>query len=66
MGKDQKPINPECNLQLSGTIFLLSCVRMRQGRAAAIALPRRSLSLPRTFIGLVYSKFELMKIKLKK
>jgi hypothetical protein len=35
-------------------------------RAAAVALPRTSLSLPSRFIGLVYSKFKLIKIKLKK
>jgi hypothetical protein len=34
--------------------------------AANIVLPRTSLSLPRTCIGLVYSQFELIKIQLKK
>jgi hypothetical protein len=34
--------------------------------AAAGAHPCTSLSLPRTFIGLVYNLFELIKIKLKK
>jgi hypothetical protein len=29
-----------------------------RGRAAAVALPRTSLSLPRTFACLVYSQFE--------
>jgi hypothetical protein len=45
-------------------MFPLSCVRER-GRAAAVGLQRTSLSLPRTFIGLVYSQFELIQIKLK-
>jgi hypothetical protein len=37
-----------------------------RGRAAAVALLRTSLSVPRTFIRLVYSQFELINIKLKK
>jgi hypothetical protein len=45
------------------TMFPLSCAR---GRAEAVALPRTSLSIPRNFIGLVYSEFELIKIKLEK
>jgi hypothetical protein len=35
-------------------------------RAAGVAFPRTSFSLQRTFICLVYSKFKLIKIKLKK
>jgi hypothetical protein len=37
-----------------------------RGRATAVALPRTSLSLLRTFIGLVHSQFELIKIKIEK
>jgi hypothetical protein len=36
------------------------------GRVAAVALLHTSPSLPRTVIGLVYNKFKLTKIKLKK
>jgi hypothetical protein len=37
-----------------------------RGRAAAVALPRKSLSLPRTFHALVHSRFKLIKVKLEK
>jgi hypothetical protein len=42
-----------------------STLRVRYS-ALAVALPRTSLSISRTFIGLVYNQFELMKLKLKK
>jgi hypothetical protein len=37
-----------------------------RGRAAAVALPRTSLTPLRTLIGLAYSQFKLIKIILKK
>jgi hypothetical protein len=36
------------------------------GRVAAVALPSKSLSVLHSFIGLVYSQFELVKMEFKK
>jgi hypothetical protein len=46
-------------------ISILSNLSVR-GCAAAVALPSTSLSPPPTFTGLVYSKFDLIKIYFKK
>jgi hypothetical protein len=46
--------------------WVKSNVPLQLRTRAAVALPRTSPSLPRTFIGLVYSQFELIKIKLQK
>jgi hypothetical protein len=48
-----------------GTSTLNVSSKLR-GRAPAVAHPRTSLSVPRTFIGLVYSQFELIKVQLRK
>jgi hypothetical protein len=49
--------------RLLHVIFPPSCSR---SRTEAVGLPDMSLNFPRTFIGLVYSQFEILKIKLEK
>jgi hypothetical protein len=46
--------------------ILVTNVPSRLCAHAAVALPCTSLSLPRTFICLVYSQFKLIKIKIEK
>jgi hypothetical protein len=50
---------------LACTVQCSFSAALGRGRAAAVALPRTSLNLPPTFIGLVYSQFELIEIKSK-
>lgn len=53
---------PEAVADISSSQCYLYAARAH-GRAASAGLPRTSPNLPRTFVGLIYSIFEFIKIK---